>query len=318
MQNLEGKVAFVTGGASGIGLGMVRNFLAEGMKVVVADWNEAHLAQAKAALAGSNAVHFIRVDVSDRLGVQAAADEAIATFGKIHILCNNAGVGGGGQLDDPEYDEWDRAVAVNLGGVVNGVKTIVPIIKAQGEGGHVVNTASMAGMVPLPGMGAYSTTKYAVRGLTESLRMTLAPHGIGVSCLFPGATRSALVDIPDDDSSAPQGEEGRFQRELWAALRDAMDPVELGAEVVRAIRENRFHILTHPEFLDEVKERHRLIEADFVADPVEDVPEPPLPLRGDAAPDRRPAVRHAREGLNASPLPSREGRRSDSGLSPRL
>ncbi|MEI9851031.1 MAG: SDR family NAD(P)-dependent oxidoreductase [Sphingomonas sp.] len=297
---------------------MVRNFLAEGMKVVVADWNEAHLAQAKAALAGSNAVHFIRVDVSDRLGVQAAADEAIATFGKIHILCNNAGVGGGGQLDDPEYDEWDRAVAVNLGGVVNGVKTIVPIIKAQGEGGHVVNTASMAGMVPLPGMGAYSTTKYAVRGLTESLRMTLAPHGIGVSCLFPGATRSALVDIPDDDSSAPQGEEGRFQRELWAALRDAMDPVELGAEVVRAIRENRFHILTHPEFLDEVKERHRLIEADFVADPVEDVPEPPLPLRGDAAPDRRPAVRHAREGLNASPLPSREGRRSDSGLSPRL
>ena len=272
MRDLAGKVAFITGGASGIGLGMARNFLAEGMKVVIADFNEAHLAEARALLSGSNAVHFIKVDVADRDRLRSAAQEALSVFGKIHLLCNNAGVGGGGLVDDPEFDDWDRAMSVNLGGVVNGVKIIAPIIKAQGEGGHIVNTASMAGMVPLPGMGAYSTAKYAVRGLSESLRMSLAPAGIGVSCLFPGATQSALLPVPEDDSTAPQGESGEFLRALWAALRQAMDPMDLGAAVVQAIKENRFHILTHAEFLDEVRDRHRLIEAEFPGD--ETVPEP--------------------------------------------
>jgi NAD(P)-dependent dehydrogenase (short-subunit alcohol dehydrogenase family) len=271
MRNLDGKVAFVTGGASGIGFGMVRNFLREGMKVVVADWNQDHLAAARRELAGSNAAHFVTVDVSDRAQLRAAADDALAAFGKIHILCNNAGISGGGDSDDPDFEQWDRALAVNLGGVVNGAKIIAPIIKAQGEGGHIVNTASMAGMVPLPGMGAYSTAKYAVRGFSESLRMALAPHGIGVSCLFPGATRSGLVPIPDDDESAPAGEEGVLLRGLWAAMRVAMDPVDLGGRVVEAIRENRFYILAHAEFLDEVRDRHRAIEAAFAAD--RDVPE---------------------------------------------
>ncbi|HWW65126.1 MAG TPA: SDR family NAD(P)-dependent oxidoreductase [Sphingomonadaceae bacterium] len=266
MRNLEGKVAFVTGGASGIGLGMAHAFLAEGMKVVIADYSETHLEAARALLVGSNAVHFLMVDVSDREAMRRAAEEALSVFGKIHVLCNNAGVGGGGLVDDPDFEEWDRAMGVNLGGVVNGVKVIVPIIKAQGEGGHVVNTASMAGMVPLPGLGAYSTAKYAVRGLSESLRMSLAPEGIGVSCLFPGATRSALVPVPDDDSGAPVGEAGAYLRELWGAMRVAMDPRDMGAAVVRAIRDNRFHILTHAEFLDEVRARHRAIEAAFPAD----------------------------------------------------
>lgn len=262
MRNLAGKVAFVTGGASGIGFGMVRAFLEEGMKVVIADYNPAHLAAAAEALAGSNAVHFVRVDVSDRAQLRAAADEAIAVFGRIHVLCNNAGVAGGGNLDDPEFDEWDHALSINLGGVVNGTKIIVPLIKAHGEGGHVVNTSSMAGMVPLPEMGAYMTAKYAVRGLTESLRMQLAPEGIGVSCLYPGATKSALLDIPDDLDEAPDD----FTRKLWVALQAAMDPIELGRRVVQCIKENRFHILTHREFLEEVKDRHRLIEDSFWRD----------------------------------------------------
>jgi NAD(P)-dependent dehydrogenase (short-subunit alcohol dehydrogenase family) len=266
MQNLNGKVAFVTGGASGIGFGMVRNFLSEGMKVVIADYNDAHLAEAREALAGSNAVHFIKVDVSDRAAMRAAAAEAIEVFGKIHLLCNNAGVAGGGTADDPEFDEWDRAISINLGGVINGVKIIVPIIKAQGEGGHIVNTSSMAGMVPLPGMAAYSTAKYAVRGFSESLRMQLAPEGIGVSCLFPGATATNLVDIPDEDGPAPEGPAGDFMRKLWAALRAAMAPMEMGRRVVEAIKENRFHIVTHREFIDEVKARHRAIEAGFPTD----------------------------------------------------
>lgn len=253
MQNLSGKVAFVTGGASGIGFGMARNFLSEGMKVVIADYNEAHLATAREELAGSNAVHFIKVDVSDRAAMRAAAEEALQVFGKIHILCNNAGVGGGGTADDPEFDEWDKAMSINLGGVINGTKIIVPIIQRQGEGGHIVNTASMAGMVPLPGMAAYSTAKYAVRGFSESLRMQLAPEGIGVSCLYPGATQTNLVGVPGEDGVAPEGPEGDFIRKLWAAMRVAMTPMEMGRRVVEAIKENRFHIhvrLTPPDAVD--------------------------------------------------------------------
>jgi NAD(P)-dependent dehydrogenase (short-subunit alcohol dehydrogenase family) len=259
MRNLAGKVAFVTGGASGIGFGMVRAFLEEGMKVVIADYNPAHLDAARAALAGSNAVHFVTVDVSDRAQLKAAADEAIGVFGGIHVLCNNAGIATGSNADYPEFAEWDKALSVNLGGVVNGCKIIVPMIRAQGEGGHVVNTASMAGMVPLPGMSSYSTAKYAVRGLTESLRMQLAPDGIGVSCLYPGATKSALLDIPDDLEGAPDD----MTLGLWKALKAAMEPIELGRRVVHCIKENRFHILTHREFLNEVKELHREIEDSF-------------------------------------------------------
>lgn len=266
MKNFAGKVAFVTGGASGIGLGMARNFLAEGMKVVMADWNEDHIEGAREILKGNNAAHFIRVNVADREDLRRAAQETLDLFGKIHVLCNNAGVAGGNEADDPDFDEWDKALAVNLGGVVNGCKIIIPIIKAQGEGGHIVNTSSMAGMVPLPGYGTYMTGKFAVRGLTESLRMTLAPHGIGVSCLYPGAVKTALVDIPADDRDAPAGEEGEFLRTFWAAMRDAVDPMDMGRLVVEAIKANRFHILTHSEFLPEVQERHRAIEDAFLAD----------------------------------------------------
>lgn len=267
MQNFAGKVAFVTGGASGIGLGMARNFLAQGMKVVIADYNEDHLAQARETLKGSNAVHFIRVDVSDRAAMKRAAEEALNVFGKIHILCNNAGVGGGSNLDEEEFDDWDKAMAVNLGGVVNGCKIVAPIIKEQGEGGHIVNTSSMAGIVPLPGLGAYSTAKYAVRGLTESLRIQLAPHGIGVSCLYPGGTKSALVPVPAEDEEPPlEGEEGPLLRKLWAAMRVGMEPMDLGAMVVEAIRENRPHICTHLEFLEEVEDRNRMLESAFPLD----------------------------------------------------
>ena len=266
MKIFTDRVAFVTGGASGIGLGIVRALLAEGMKVVIADYNEDHLDQARAALSGNNMIHFIKVDVSDRAALRDAVNETVRLFGKIHLLCNNAGVGGGGTADDPDFEEWDRAMSINLGGVVNGCKIVVPIIKAQGDGGHVVNTASMAGMVPLPGLAAYSAAKYAVRGYSESLRMALAPEGIGVSCLFPGAVRTALVPVPEDNEGAPADEAGAMLAQLWDALRAGMDPIEMGQRVVAAVRENRFHILTHVEFLDEVRDRHRAIEADFPAD----------------------------------------------------
>jgi NAD(P)-dependent dehydrogenase (short-subunit alcohol dehydrogenase family) len=267
MEHLTGKVAFITGGASGIGLGMARAFLEEGMKVSLADWNEEHIAKAREHLAGNNAVHFVKTNVAERDSVRAAAEETLDAFGKIHVLCNNAGVNGGGTAASEDFDDWDRALAVNLGGVVNGTKIIAPIIRKQGEGGHIVNTSSMAGVVPLPGLAAYSTAKYAVRGYSESLRMQLAKDGIGVSCLFPGATRTALVPLPEDDpehikeDGAPQ-----FLRDLWDAMRGAIDPYETGKAVVEAIKENRFYIFTNREFLDEVKQRHREIEDAFPAD----------------------------------------------------
>jgi len=267
MQDLVDKVAFITGGASGIGLGMARAFLGEGMKVVLADWNEEHIAKARETLAGSNAVFFVKANVADRAHLKEAVDEALAHFGRIHVLCNNAGVNGGGTAASPDFDDWDRALSVNLGGVVNGTKLVVPIIRAQGEGGHVVNTSSMAGVVPLPGLAAYSTAKYAVRGFSESLRMQLAPKGIGVSCLFPGATRTALVPLPEDDPERIK-EEGapQFLKDLWDAMRGAIDPLDTGRAVVDAIRANRFYIFTNREFLDEVKQRHRELEDAFPAD----------------------------------------------------
>lgn len=263
MKNLEGKVAIVTGGASGIGFGMVRNFLNEGMKVAVFDYSDANLADARAILKGSNAVHFVKVDVGDRDAMRAAVDEVLAVFGKIHVLCNNAGVGGGGTAAGDDFDEWDKAVRINLGGVVNGAKIVVQHIRAHGEGGHIVNTSSMAGVVPLPGMGAYETAKYAVRGFTDALRMDLAPEGIGVSCLFPGATRTRMTTLPEPGSPEAAEAEPEIFKKLRHAFREAMDPMELGAVVVQAIRENRPHIFTHREFLDEVQAIHRGIEDAF-------------------------------------------------------
>ena len=187
MKVFKDRVAFVTGGASGIGLGMVKNFLKLGMKAVVVDFNTAYLSGLRASLQGRADVHLVQADIGDRAQVRAATDEAIKTFGRIHVLCNNAGIGGGGDTLDADFDAWDRALRVNLGGVVNCTKIIAPLIISHGEGGHIVNTSSMAGLVPLPltGLGAYQTAKFAVRGFTESLRMSMAPHGIGVSCLFP-------------------------------------------------------------------------------------------------------------------------------------
>lgn len=257
MKIFSGRTAFVTGGASGIGYGLVQNFLKLGMKVVIVDFNRDYLQEVQQALAGRDDVHFVEADVGDREQVRAAADQAIRRFGKIHVLCNNAGVSGGRDTHDPDFDAWDRALRVNLGGVVNGTKIIVPLILSHGEGGHVVNTSSMAGIVPLPirGLGAYQTAKFAVRGFTESLRMSLAPHGIGVSCLFPGGTRTRIVEAGARDDA------GRAAaREMTASW---MDPVELGARVIEGIRNNEPYIVTHAEFRDEVRELYEMLDAAF-------------------------------------------------------
>jgi NAD(P)-dependent dehydrogenase (short-subunit alcohol dehydrogenase family) len=282
VKNFSGRVAVVTGGASGIGYGMVENFLKLGMKVVIVDFNPSYLEEARHTLAGRNDVHFVRADVGNRDEMRAAADETIRAFGKIHVLCNNAGVGGGGDTHDPDFDAWDRALRVNLGGVVNGTKIIAPLILQHGEGGHIVNTSSMAGIVPLPlpGLGAYQTAKFAVRGFTESLRMSLAPHGIGVSCLFPGGTRTRIIEAGRTDETARAA-----AREMTASW---MDPVELGARVVEGIRNNAPYILTHIEFREEVRDLYGMLDSAFPRS--QDVP----PGRGGFEDHRRAMVNQLR------------------------
>ena len=168
METLEGRTAFITGGASGIGFAMAQAFLAEGMNVAIADVDEAALAEAQAALLGSNArVHGYRLDVTDRDQYAAVADQVEADLGSVHLVCNNAGVYRGGTMDSVTYEDWDWVMGVNLGGVINGVQTWVRRLEAHGEGGHIVNTASMAGVVTSPGLGVYNTSKFAVVGLSE-------------------------------------------------------------------------------------------------------------------------------------------------------
>ncbi len=248
MKHLHGKTAFVTGGASGIGLGMTRCFLREGMRVVVADLSEEHLAQARDELAGfARYLRFIRLDVADRAAMAAAADEAEAAFGKVHVLCNNAGVSSPIPMDEATHEDWDWILGVNLHGVINGIVTFLPRIKRHGEGGHIVNTSSIAGLVPAPAWGGiYTTTKFAVHGLSGSLRLSVGKHNIGVSVLCPGATRS---NVRNSERLRPEryAKPVRAPFEMPSLQQIGVDPLLIGERVVRAIRRNDFYVIAHAE-----------------------------------------------------------------------
>src|SRR5262245_61164297 len=194
MKEVKDKVAFITGGASGIGLAMAKVFVREGMNVVIADIRRDHLDEAIASFDGAGAVHAIELDVSDREAMSRAAGETERVFGKVHVLCNNAGIGLGGPLKLATYDDWDWIMNVNLWGVINGVQTFLPRILAHGEGGHIVTTSSMSGFLPTFGAGLYITTKFAVVGLSEALRTELAGDNIGVSVLCPGPVQTNIAE----------------------------------------------------------------------------------------------------------------------------
>jgi len=262
MRDVEGKTAFITGGASGIGFAMARTFLNAGMKVVVADFNEANLDDARERLAGDNREYMLlKLDVRDRAAFAAAADKVEAQFGNIHLLCNNAGVGMGERISRAGFDDWDLMMGINLGGVINGIVTIMPRIRRHGEGGHIVNTSSMAGIIPLPDPGGiYSVTKFAVRGLSDSLRLALVADRIGVSCLFPGLTKSRILD-PVKEKVAAAEEIDEVSAGFAVAQTHAMDPMDLAGAVLEAVRENRAHIIGHPEFVDELESLHRELMA---------------------------------------------------------
>ena len=249
MEDLAGKVAFVTGGASGIGLAMAQCFAREGAKVVLADIEVDALEKAEADLRAADAeVIGVKCDVSDRASVAAAAARAIETFGKVHVLCNNAGVAPSGAMDETTPEDWKWCLGVNLMGAVHGVQVLVPKIKAHGEGGHVVNTASVAGLIALPTLGIYTATKYAVVGISETLRGELEPFGIGVSVLCPAFVKTRLADShrnrPAELGPGPS-EPDAF---MTASLATATEPEVIGECVVRGVKRNDLYIFPHPDF----------------------------------------------------------------------
>ena len=276
MDEVAGRTAFVTGGASGIGLGMSEAFVAAGMNVVIADLRPDHLETALERLAGSGRrqkVHAIELDVTDREGLARAADEAERVFGNVHVLCNNAGMGILGPVTLARYDDWDWGLGVLLGGVVNGIQTFLPRMLAHGERGHIVNTSSMAGVLPIPGAAIYITAKAAVIGLSEALRSELAGEGIGVSAFCPGPVQT---NIREGGRSRPERYADSGYTELEQELEERpnsplwMDPRECGERVLRGIRRDDLYIFTHREFREGADERFRAMLASFPDEPLDD------------------------------------------------
>jgi NAD(P)-dependent dehydrogenase (short-subunit alcohol dehydrogenase family) len=270
MQNFRGRVAVITGAASGIGFGLAERFASEGMKLVLADVEERALAEAAQQLrsAGAELVD-IRCDVSRTEDVERLAAGAVEAFGAVHVVCNNAGVAdlSGASVWEASLEDWQWVVGVNFWGVVHGIRTFVPLLLQQDEG-YVVNTASGAGLVPAT-LGSYSVAKHAVVALSESLRMQLAAVGarVGVSVLCPGVVATRIMDA---ERNRPGG--ARSVTSTNPSANQVMDrlrhmiptgtpPSEIAACVVDAMRDERLYILPHPEILERVRQRMEDIEA---------------------------------------------------------
>ena len=299
MKDFAGRTAFVTGGANGVGIGLVRALLAQGCNVAMADIRPASIEAALRALDNPRAMR-VEADVSSRRDLARAAEAVEAKFGVVSLLFNNAGVNLFQTIEESSYDDWDWLMGVNLDGPINGVMTFVPRMIRAGQGGYVVNTASMAGFLAAGVCGIYNTSKFAVRGLSESLRASLAPHGIGVSVLCPGLVKSYIYA---SDEVRPAGLKAGAKpvntenvQRLAAVHEFGMEPEVIAARVLEAMREDRFHIFTHPEFKDELGEVFGEIMQDFRDYPVD----PGHGQRTDFEKTRRESYRKQRRGLKGS------------------
>ncbi|HXJ35737.1 MAG TPA: SDR family NAD(P)-dependent oxidoreductase [Candidatus Eisenbacteria bacterium] len=271
MDPFTGRVAVITGGAGGIGMALARAFAARGAKLVLADVDEAALARAASELRDRGAsVHTVQTDVGDRAQVEALADAAFSRFGGAHIVCNNAGIALFGEMAHATHKDWEYTMRVNFWGVVHGVEAFVPRLIAQRAGGHVVNTASMAGLVGMQWLGIYCASKFAVVGLSEGLQRELAPHRIGVSVLCPMIVetninanslrnRPAPLRNPDHTDSPPDIEAGTM-------VGSVIKVEEVARRVVRAIDRGDFYVLTHPEQREILRRRARRQDQMFEPD----------------------------------------------------
>ena len=264
--DLSGKVAVVTGGASGIGAGIARQLIAAGMKVVIADIEQEALDKAAAEMGALG----VRTDVSDADSVQALADATVAEHGAVHLVVNNAGVGPFGNIADLKLADWRWLIEVNLFGVIHGVHAFLPLLLKNPDGGHIVNTASLAGLATLPGGAAYSVTKHGIVSLTEILaaEMSMAGEKVGASVLVPGTVRSNIANSarnrPDHLPEGGLQDMDLEQSEMGAAMR-WIEPDDVGRMVVQGVRAGDLYIVTHPETWPMVQQRHAAIEAAFTA-----------------------------------------------------
>jgi len=276
MQDLAGKIAFVTGGSSGIGLGLVKVLAEAGMKVAFTYRQAAHRDEALDYFRprSGQTVHAIALDVTDRPGFAAAATEAERVLGgPVQVLINNAGVGIQGLVEHATYADWDWVMGVNVGGAINGVQTFLPRMLGSGLPGHIVNVASIGGIAVLGSAGLYATSKFAVVGLTEALRTDLVGRPVGVSVYCPGLVKS---NIGDSARSRPAqlAESGYAAPDLGPGgpppdfMRHAMDAVTAAGYVLEGIRHNRLFILSHPEFRDVLRARCELLLRAIPDEPV--------------------------------------------------
>jgi NAD(P)-dependent dehydrogenase (short-subunit alcohol dehydrogenase family) len=269
MKELRGRTAFITGGASGIGLAMAETFGHEGMNVMLADIEiDRAREQAEALRSKQIKADAVQVDVTSRGSVRQAALATLARFGKVHLVANNAGVGAGGQLGEVPEGDWDWVIDVNLKGVVYGVEVFAPLIESHGEGGHFVNTASMAGHISPPGMEPYCATKFAVVAMSEGWRRQLEGKSIGVSVLCPGLVSTNIYAGRRNRQNAVYGEKDRDygqagleQQREWMA--GGVDPLVVGRRVVEGVKDDDAYIFTHVEYEGVVRQRFERIMAGF-------------------------------------------------------
>jgi len=273
MENFEGKTAFITGGGSGIGLGIAKVFTAKaGMNVVLADLRKEALDEAITWFRERDLpAHPVQLDVTDREAYVKAADEAEKKFGNIHVLVNNAGVGPGVKLQDATYKDWDFGMGVNVGGVINGLVTVLPRILKHGEEGHVVSTSSTNGLFSIPGYGIYTASKYAVSAMMEVLYMDLKGTNVSASVYFPGPVNTNLTvntiatrpekfknenepEVPPPPPPRPRGDRPKID-----PGRVVMDPVEVGYRILRAIKRKDMFIMSHPVYGEGIVTRHKAL-----------------------------------------------------------
>jgi NAD(P)-dependent dehydrogenase (short-subunit alcohol dehydrogenase family) len=259
MQNLNGRTAFITGGASGIGLGIAKALLGAGMNVVIADIREDHLADGAAELGNSEKVMAVKLDVTDRADFLRAAHAVEARFGNIHILCNNAGVAVVGPTEIATFSDWDWVMNVNVGGAINGVTTLLPRMLRHGEGGHIVNTCSMSGLVPVGGTTIYSTGKAALVTMMECMRPELEGRGIICSAFCPGAVQSNIAEAgktrPTELADSGYTEADKRRQDGGSFFHLYQTKEEVGERVLHGILHDELYILTHSEFLVGVTDR---------------------------------------------------------------
>jgi NAD(P)-dependent dehydrogenase (short-subunit alcohol dehydrogenase family) len=270
MRELAGRTAFVTGGAGGIGLSMAQAFARAGMKVMIADIETAALGAAVESLRRITPdIEGSLCDVTDAASVERAAQATFDRFGRVHVVCNNAGVAAGGGIDRISLDNWRWVIDVNLMGVLHGIRSFLPHIRKHGEGGHIVNTASMAGMQGGLGFSPYGASKFAVVSMSEGLHAQLKPHGIGVSVLCPSYVRTGIGDSgrnrPERYGASqpldPASPAAAMVAEIAKNLQAGLDPADVAARVIEAIHDDRLYIFTHPGMRAEVEGRFAAILA---------------------------------------------------------